>query len=202
MTPNKELMKQAREVLQGNWGLAIGAFLIYGVVAGAASYAGISIIVGGPLLLGLIIFSLSLSRKKEAKIEQLFEGFKQFGQSLAAYLLVAIFTFLWMLLLIIPGIIAALAYSQTMYIIADDPKIGASDAIKKSKELMRGKKWKYFCLEFRFFWWTLLAILTFGIGFLWLIPYMQISFVKFYEDVKGDATPAVPAPAEAPAAQA
>jgi len=50
------------------------------------------------------------------------------------------------------------------------------DAITKSKEMMRGNKWKLFCLGFRLFGWGLLCILTFGIGFLWLYPYMMVSF--------------------------
>ena len=188
-TENKELMRQAKEALSGNWGLAIGTFVVYFLiitsiqvipVAGAIAL----LIITGPFALGLTIFSLSLSRKQDAELSQIFEGFKKFGVSLGAYLLMVIFIFLWMLLLIIPGIIAAIAYSQTYYIIAEDDSIGAMDAIKKSKQMMDGYKWKYFCLGLRFIGWGLLCILTLGIGFLWLIPYIQISFAKFYDDVK------------------
>ena len=95
-----------------------------------------------------------------------------------------LFIFLWMLLLIIPGIIASIAYSQTFYILAEDDTIGSMDALRKSKEMMNGYKWKYFCLVLRFVGWFLLCILTFGIGFLWLSPYIQVSYAKFYEDLK------------------
>ena len=91
-----------------------------------------------------------------------------------------------MLLLIIPGIIAALSYSMTFYILADDNSIGAMDAIKKSKKMMDGYKWKYFCLGLRLLGWALLCVLTLGIGFLWLIPYAQVSVAKFYDDVKAN----------------
>ena len=89
-----------------------------------------------------------------------------------------------MLLLIVPGIIAAYSYSMTFYILAEDKSISALDAIRKSKEIMKGNKWKLLCLSFRFFGWMLLAILTLGIGFIWLIPYMSVSFATFYDDIK------------------
>jgi uncharacterized membrane protein len=89
-----------------------------------------------------------------------------------------------MLLLIIPGLIAAYSYSMTFYILADNKSMGALEAIKKSKEMMNGNKWKLFRLSFRFFWWMLLSIVTLGIGLLWLIPYMSVSFATFYDDIK------------------
>lgn len=55
-----------------------------------------------------------------------------------------IFIFLWTLLLVVPGIIAAISYSQTFYIIAEDSSIGPMDALRKSREMMDGYKWKYF----------------------------------------------------------
>ncbi|GHT57847.1 hypothetical protein FACS18945_2990 [Bacteroidia bacterium] len=94
----------------------------------------------------------------------------------------------WSLLLIIPGIIAAISYSMTFYIIADDPAISAMDAINKSKKMMYGYKMKYFCLSLRFLGWALLCILTLGIGFLWLMPYIQVTFAKFYDDLKAANT--------------
>jgi uncharacterized membrane protein len=98
-----------------------------------------------------------------------------------------LFILLWTLLLIIPGIIAAISYSMTFYILADDNSIGAMDAIDKSKKMMDGYKWKCFCLGLRFLGWALLCILTLGIGFLWLMPYMQVSMAKFYDDVKANS---------------
>jgi uncharacterized membrane protein len=95
-----------------------------------------------------------------------------------------LFIVLWLLLLIIPGIIAAISYSMTFYILADDKSIKPMEAIDKSKKMMDGYKWKYFFLCLRFFGWALLCILTLGIGFLWLIPYINVSIAKFYDDVK------------------
>lgn len=186
---NKELMAEARESLSGNWGLAIGTFLVYGIIISSLQFIPVvgsvlALFIAGPMLVGVSMFSLSLSRGENARLEQIFEGFKNYGTVLGAYLLMVLFIFLWMLLLIIPGIIAAIAYSQTFYILAEDDAISSMDALKKSKEMMDGYKWKYFCLGLRFIGWALLCILTLGIGFLWLSPYIQISYAKFYEDIK------------------
>jgi len=186
---NKELMAEARESLSGNWGLAIATFLVYGIIISIFQVIPtvgpvLVLFIAGPMLVGISMFSLSLSRGENARLEQIFEGFKNYGTVLGVYLLMVVLILLWMLLLIIPGIIAAIAYSQTFYILAEDDAISSMDALKKSKEMMDGYKWKYFCLGLRFIGWALLCILTLGIGFLWLSPYIQISYAKFYEDIK------------------
>ena len=191
-TENVVLMQMARESLVGKWGLAIGTFVLYSLIAGSIQSIPIvgvitSLIISGPFEIGIAFFSLSISRNQDAKLEQIFQGFKNFGTALGAYVLSSLFIFLWTLLLIIPGIIAAISYSMTFYILADDNSIGAMDAMDKSKKMMDGYKWKSFCLGLRFFGWSLLCILTLGIGFLWLMPYAQVSMAKFYDDVKANS---------------
>jgi uncharacterized membrane protein len=188
-TENRILMAQARECLKDKWGLVIGTFVLYMIVTIPISlipFIGwiISLIIGGPMAIGIAIFSLSVSRKQDAQLPQIFEGFQKFNIGLGAYLLMLIFVILWTFLLIVPGIIAALSYSMTYYIIAENDSIGSLDAITKSKEMMRGNKWKLFCLGCRFIGWALLCILTLGIGLLWLYPYMAVSFAQFYDDIK------------------
>lgn len=190
-TENAVLMRSARESLNGKWGLAIGTFLIYSIILGAAGAIKppgslISLLIGGPFVLGAATFSLSISRGKEARLEQIFEGFNRFSTALGAYLLMVAYILLWTLLLVIPGIIAALSYSMTFYIISDEQSIKAGDALKKSKIMMEGYKLKLFYLCLWFFLLALLCILTLGIGFLWLIPYMNITMAKFYDDIKGN----------------
>ena len=189
---NAVLMQMARESLRGKWNTVVPIFLIYIIITSALQgvsevfpLAGlISLILSGPIALGISIFSLNIAGDNDLKAEQLFEGFKNFGTSVVAYLLMVIFILLWSILLIIPGIIAALSYSMTFFIIAEDSSIDAVEALKKSKEMMDGHKWKYFCLSLRFIGWALICILTLGIGFLWLLPYIQVTNVKFYEDIK------------------
>ena len=187
-TENKTLMYEARDALRGIWGLAIGIILTYIVIISSAQMVPkvgglISLILTGPMTLGLCRFALAISRKQNARFSQLFDGFQNFGVTLGAYLLQTIFILLWSLLLIIPGIIAVLAYSQTFFIIAENDTIGPLEAITKSKEIMAGNKWKLFRLGCRFIGWSLLCVLTLGIGFLWLGPYMAISYAKFYGDI-------------------
>jgi uncharacterized membrane protein len=149
----------------------------------------LTLIIGGPLVLGAMTFALNIARNEDARFEDLFSGFKNFGKAIATYLLVVVFTFLWTLLLIIPGIIAAISYSQTFFILSDNPDIGAMEAIDKSKEMMYGYKWKYFCLCLRFVGWSILCVFTLGIGFFWLLPYVYVSYAKFYEEVKANDIP-------------
>ncbi|NTW14577.1 MAG: DUF975 family protein [Candidatus Moranbacteria bacterium] len=189
-TANAELMRAGKESLKGKWGLAIAVSITYCVLIGALQNVKnvgpiVSLLISGPLAGGLAIFYLSVARGTEAKFEQLFDGFKSYATYLLAYILMVVFIMLWALLLIIPGIIAAFSYAMTYYVIADNPTISAFDALKKSKAIMVGNKGKYFGLILRFFGWALLAILTAGIGFIWLIPYMQATTAKFYEDIKG-----------------
>jgi uncharacterized membrane protein len=190
-TENVILMQQARESLNGKWGLAIGTYLmlvLISVVLQQFDQLGtlFILLITGPLSLGAAIFSLAISRDKEPKFEQLFQGFQKFEVAFLAYILMVIFILLWTLLLIIPGIIAAFSYSMTFYILADDKSIKAIAALDKSKKMMDGFKMKYFFLSLRFLAWALLCVLTLGIGFLWLIPYMQVTIAKFYADVKAN----------------
>jgi len=186
-TENNVLMRQARQSLEGKWGLAIATFVVYAVIIGAANgFPLLGLIISGPMVVGFAIFSLNIARGEEAKLEQIFDGFKNFGNAVGAYILMVIFIMLWMLLLIIPGIIAAIAYSQTFFILSEDREIGPMDALKKSRDMMDGHKWKYFEMALIFFGLSLLCILTLGIGFLWLVPYMQVSYANFYDDLKGE----------------
>lgn len=195
-TDNLTLMRASREALRGKWGVAILTFFIYSLLtttSGTLRAHGsiltlsstLTLIIGGPLALGAAIFSLSISRGKESRLGQLFEGFDHFATALVTYLLLLLYVFLWMLLLIFPGIIAALGYSMTFYILADDPLIKPQDALKKSKSMMYGHKEKLFYLCLRFLLLAILCILTLGIGFLWLVPYVHVTMAKFYDDVKG-----------------
>lgn len=193
LTENRELMRQAREALRGKWGTAILAYLIVMVLGmfGAIPFVGIiiSLLIAGPLALGLMGFFLSLARKEELDVASVFNGFSRFGDAFVAYLLMVIFIFLWTLLLIIPGIIATLSYSQTFFVLADNPTMSASEAINTSKRLMMGNKWKLVCLYFRFIGWAILCAFTCGIGLLWLWPYMITSFALFYDDLKPKLEP-------------
>ena len=113
-------------------------------------------------------------------------GFTNYWRNVWSMLLVSIFTVLWSLLFIIPGIIKLFSYAMTPYIIVDNPELTANEAIDRSRMMMRGHKFDLFWLYLGFIGWFFLCILTCGIGFLWLTPYVEAAKAAFYEEVKAD----------------
>jgi uncharacterized membrane protein len=190
---NSDIMAHARSQLKGKWGSVVLVVLIYvlvGIIPGSVPKIGwiINLIIGGPIAFGISYYFLSFARGKNPVIEDLFKGFSIFGKTLVSYLLIVVFTVLWSLLLIVPGIIAAISYSMTYYVLADNSEMSGQDAITRSKELMKGNKYRYFCMLCRFIGWFLLGILSLGIGFLWIVPYFMASNVGFYETLIAPGT--------------
>lgn len=122
---------------------------------------------------------------------QVYSG-KHFVKVVVITILNTIFTFLWSLLFIIPGIIKAMAYSQSYFIYKDisssnkEEGMRYTDYITASRKLMDGHKWDYFVLQLSFIGWQILCIFTFGIGYLWLNPYMSATYAAFYKDLAQD----------------
>lgn len=199
---SKNLRALGRDSLAGRWRLAVLGTLLYMVITmlpviilslifgdNTSHQSGIAtvyaILITGPVTLGYAMFAISIFRKKETNPGEVLYGFERFGKSLGLYIVMSIFIFLWCLLLIVPGIIAALRYSMCFYILADNPNIGIMEALNESKRMMRGNKWKYFCLNLSFIGWGLLCICTAGVGFLWLMPYIETSVIAFYDIANG-----------------
>lgn len=143
---------------------------------------------------GIMYTSLDWLRTKQVPESSLKGAFAVFTKKyfigvFATTILMRIFTFLWTLLLIIPGTIKNYAYSQANFVFKDlaDSNSGASisylDCITKSRQLMVGNKWRLFFLQVSFIGWDILACLTAGIGFLWLIPYKNATYAAFYKDL-------------------
>lgn len=140
-----------------------------------------------PLSFGFYLYFMRFNEER-SKIENLFYYFKNgsdlYLKTIGLSLSVGLFTLLWSLLFIIPGIIMGISYSMSYYIMIENPEIEISEAINMSKKMMHGHKLDYFLLNLSFIGWSFLAIFTFGIGYLWLIPYMQLTQIEFYEEVK------------------
>lgn len=120
-------------------------------------------LVTGAFTLGLTMFFISLFRRKEADPAQVFSGFEYFFKALGLSFMVGLFTALWTLLFVVPGIIAAIRYSQAFFILADDPSKGIMECIDESKWLMKGNKAKYFCMCLSFIGWIILTSVVIGI---------------------------------------
>lgn len=152
------------------------------------SYSGIviNILLLYPLSLGYFIAHNDLFTKGDARVTRntIGNAFRGYWRNVWAMFLMYLFTILWTLLLIIPGIIKAFAYALTPYIIKDNPELSANQAINLSVKMMKGHKFDLFWLYLSFIGWFFLCLITLGIGFLWLMPYMQTATAAFYQDVK------------------
>ena len=154
------LKANAKENLRGNWGTAILVLLIAHVLLSASSMvvAVGELILLGPLETGVALVFLKLSYREPAEVGDLFQPFQNFVNTFFAGFLSAIFTFLWSLLFVIPGIVKALSYSQVYYIMCDHPEYTGREAIDASREMMRGHKGELFVLQLSFFGWFLLSV--------------------------------------------
>ena len=159
----------------------ISGFAVFAVIG--LIYGIICLIVGSGVSVGYSEFNLALVDGISPGINTLFSRFDMWKTALVARILVGIRVFLWMLLFIIPGIIASYDYAMVSYVLADKPYLSASQALAESKRIMRGNRWRFFCLEFSFIGWAFLSIFTLGLGSLWLIPYTQAATAAFYREI-------------------
>lgn len=154
--------------------LAAGLVIVYGIL---------TFIIGAAVEIGLNTFYIRLAYGDSPSVGSLFEKFGYIGKALGLRLVISLFTFLWSLLFIIPGIIAAYRYSMATYLLAENPDMGIMDAIHESGEIMNGNKWRLFCLQFSFIGWNILASFTMGVGFLFVTPYYLAAKTGFYLDI-------------------
>ena len=141
-----------------------------------------------PLALGMTNAYLKLVTQRDNALLQnsVHIAFSNYWHKVWGMLLTGIFIFLWSLLFVIPGIIKSYSYAMTPYILEENPELGASEAIDRSRYMMRGHKFDLFWLQLSFIGWFFLCLLTAGIGFLWLAPYYETAKAAFYQEVKAD----------------
>ena len=175
----------------------------------------ITIVIGGAGKLGYATFNLKLVDNKDVALADLFSQFHRLGDGFCMNFLMGLYTLLWTLLFIIPGLIKTYSYAMTPYILAENPGMTATDAITESRRIMDGNKWRLFCLGFSFIGWgllcaapTLIALFIVSriaietqslavllwiipasipsyIGSLFLTPYQEAAWGAFYRDVSG-----------------
>ena len=144
-----------------------------------------------------------LLRDGDSKIpENIFKiGFRNYAHNVLGYFHMTILIGLWSMLLVIPGIVKSYSYAMTPYLLVDRPELSTREAIHESRRMMNGRKWQLFCLHLSFIGWVLIAILTLGIGLLWLAPYMSGAQAAFYHNIleeENAAAKAAPAASSAP----
>ena len=210
----REYKRAARASLRGNWAPAVlaslallflavllsvptelflyanlGPALFFGLQAGSLLISTFLVV---PLGVGYAVACLMLYETNDDRLsENMFKtAFSRYWHKVGGMFLMSLKVWLWSLLLVIPGIIMAHAYAMTPYILEEHPEIGAWEASRVSQKMMRGHKFRLFRLYLSFIGWALLCVPTLGVGFLWLVPYMQMSQAAFYSDLKaqqGDA---------------
>ena len=159
--------------------------LLLPIVSIAGLLGIVTFIIGGVVELGYARFLLKQHDKKELVFSDLFSQFDRFGTGFAQRFLRILFTALWALLFVIPGIVKGLSYAMTPFILEENPEMTASEAIKASQKLMDGHKMDLFILGLTFIGWEILACLTMGIGFLFLNPYINAAYAAFYRSISG-----------------
>ena len=167
--------------------MLIGALVLSGVVIISAIIGALfSIFVTNAITVGVSNYFIKNTDSKPS-FRDAFSGFRvKYGRNIGTLLLAGIKTVLWALLFIIPGIIKAYEYAIIPYILADDAEISSKDAFKKAKQMMKGNKWRLFKLEFSFIGWSVLCVLTLGIGVFFLIPYVNAATAEFYVELKNN----------------
>ena len=202
-----ELKAKAKEQIKGKIGILFVITLIVGVISWLASLI-LSFIPMGSLVATIIItpaFALSVTRvylnltaDVAPEVKDTFTGFDDFWSAFKVNFLVGLFTFLWSLLFVIPGIVKSFSYSMALYILAENKGKPALECISESKEMTNGHKMDLFVLGLSFIGWALLVGITFGIAAIWVAPYIQATMANAYKSLKPiqviDAEPVVEEP--------
>ncbi|OTA25620.1 hypothetical protein B9G54_07325 [Alloscardovia macacae] len=203
---DRSLLKaEAKASLEGKWGSAVLLTLLYMLVTGVVMVPSILALVASDSGRGLPFtgdVAISLAGVVLTLIFlHVFDGTdRSFGQELASpftngkaaptlinWLMTVVFTFLWTLLLIIPGIIARYSYALSYYLTDDwasqGYKVTGAEAVTASKQMMRGHKWELFVLDLSFLGWYLLVAITFGLASFYVTPYHLATRAAFYRGI-------------------
>ena len=161
------------------------AYVIFALIFLFACF--VQIVVTGVMSVGQSRFYLDLLSQYPLKLRTVFSGFKNFRVAAVAFLKMFLRVLGGTLLFVIPGIIICYTYALLGYVIADNPRMSADETLQECKRIMKGNRWKLFCLSMSFFGWALLGVLTFGIGLLWVMPYQSAAIAEFYREAKKNA---------------
>ena len=181
----QKIKSEAKEALVGNRLLFLLAMLLIGFAVGAT--AGLGILISPILAAGLFLMGKNLLHGEKLKFDDLIEYFNELRHALKLFLvslLTGLIVLLGFILFIIPGIIFALRYSQALFIMSENKEMDILDALRKSREMMRGYKWDLFVFCLSFIGHILLGIITLGLWFFYAMPYIELSFMNYYLHLK------------------
>ena len=184
-----ELKNMAKEQIQGKIGILFLIFLIIAIIGAGSAFVPVvgwfaTIIIMPAFNISLCMIFLELTKKEDISVGDAFKGFNITGKAVWLNIITNFFVFLWSLLLVIPGIIKVFSYAAAPFILADNPELTAREALSESKRIMDGHKFDLFVLQLSFFWWYILSAITFGIAYIYVVPYFQATMANFYNDIK------------------
>ena len=156
-------------------------FAIIGSISGIVSFIGF--IVGGTVQLGYARYLIRQHDHASFDLPDMFSQFDRFKDGFMQTFLRSLYTVLWGLLFVIPGIVKSYAYAMTPFIMIENPQMRPNEAITASKELMDGHKGELFMLDLSFIGWDILAALTLNIGCIFLSPYRHAAYAAFYKNI-------------------
>lgn len=166
--------------------LAFSPEILITAVIMVAVIVAVMVLIGSIIGLGYAKFNLSLFEEETADFKTIFSERKRYKDCFALYILQLVHVLVGSILFVIPGIIAFYTYCMAPYIMVENPELTANQVMKKSKEMMKGNRWKLFCLSFSFIGWDILTAFTFGIGHLVLCPYVEAAGASFYRELKSN----------------
>ncbi|NLL46894.1 MAG: DUF975 family protein [Clostridiales bacterium] len=141
-------------------------------------------IISSVLTTGYQWYSLRLSRSLNTSFSNIFDPMNTLFKVVGLTIAIAVLTFLWSLLFIIPGIVAGYSYRQAYYILYDHPEYGILQCIRESRRMMRGYKLDLFVLDLSFLGWYIVCGLTLGILFIWKMPYFEVTYAGYYNALR------------------
>ncbi len=195
-----ELKLQAKQQIKGNIGILFVIVLIIAVISvgiddilSLIPYGNIisTVIITPAFTLSIIRVYINLAQNIKPKAGDVFNGFDDFWSAFKVNFLVGLFSFLWSLLLVIPGIVKSYSYLFSTYILAENKNKPALECINESKAMTNGHKMDLFVLHLSFIGWILLIVVTLGIAAIWVTPYMQATFTNAYNMLKPQKTEVV-----------
>jgi len=183
------LMREARSILQPYWLISVGVCLVYAIILGVPPELNtygewLSLLLAGPLNLGLCMYFLKISNSESPGIENIINGFQPLLQVLLLYFVSSLLIVLGLLLFILPGIVLSMGFSMSYYIMAEQQDVTFVEALQKSWDLTQDHKMDLFLLNIRFIPWYVLGLLCLVVGVFVVIPWHQTTLALVYKEFK------------------
>ena len=191
MISNRDLVEKTKTILKDSYFQVFICIILASILPQIISsvspqnvYLNIAVVgLSGYIQLGLAVFCLDVFNKGEGEFTTIFNQFNSF-KPVIFIIILSIAIVLGFILLIIPGIIIGLMYSQVFFILADDPHIGVIEAFNLSEKMMRNHKWQLFMLNLEAILFFVAGVFTLFIWWVWLLPRYSIAYAGFYEEIK------------------